>query len=238
MVMGFGTPPAPPAVTKHTELTDKEVAGVIDHADLSVTDEKLASGVGLSDGQICKLPTATPDQVLKRGATAWEAGDVPPPVLEGDYSDWAIYDSFDDPHVYDDRWAQEAVVNKEETEIVLIDAVNVRVKRYTIATKTLSDAIITGQWWSPTAEGLGTMQRSVQQTYIVVMWATAGPYYNCNRLSIIKNGVVVKTLTNSDLGFGTNFIRSVSISRSGKYIIASGVRAATGNPGWVVLEGS
>jgi hypothetical protein len=77
MNMGFGTPPAPPAVTKHTELTDKEVAGVIDHADLSVTDEKLASGVGLSDGQICKLPTAVEDQFLRRGATAWEAGPAP-----------------------------------------------------------------------------------------------------------------------------------------------------------------
>jgi len=64
-------------VTKHTALTDKEVEGVIDHADESVSDKKLASGVGLSDGQICKLPTAVADKVLKRGATAWEAGDVP-----------------------------------------------------------------------------------------------------------------------------------------------------------------
>jgi hypothetical protein len=76
-----GYPPqgVPKGVTKHTELTDKEVAGVIDHANGSVTDAKLASGVGLSDGQICKLPTATEGKVLRRGATAWEAGDVPAP---------------------------------------------------------------------------------------------------------------------------------------------------------------
>ncbi len=83
--MGFG---APPGVTKHTELTDKEVAAIIDHADLSVSDAKLASGVGLTDGQICKLPTAVADQILIRGATAWEPGAVPAAAIEGDYSIW------------------------------------------------------------------------------------------------------------------------------------------------------
>lgn len=92
--MGFGTPPG---VTKHTELTDKEVVGVIDHADLSVTDAKLASGVGLSDGQICKLPVAVADKVLKRGATAWEAGDVPAGLTPWeDYFYWLfLIDSLD-----------------------------------------------------------------------------------------------------------------------------------------------
>jgi hypothetical protein len=103
-----GYPPqgVPKGVTKHTELTDKEVAGVIDHADasvttskvkdlniteekiapdavttskvkdLNITDAKLASGVGLSDGQICKLPTAAAGNVLKRGIAAWEAGNA------------------------------------------------------------------------------------------------------------------------------------------------------------------
>jgi hypothetical protein len=66
----------PKGVTKHTELTDKEVDGVIDHADGSVTDGKLASGVGLSDGQICKLPVAVEGKFLKRGATVWQAGDI------------------------------------------------------------------------------------------------------------------------------------------------------------------
>lgn len=61
-------------VTAHTALTDKEAAGVIDHADDSVTDAKIASGVGLSDTQIAKLPSATEGQALVRGAAAWGAG--------------------------------------------------------------------------------------------------------------------------------------------------------------------
>jgi hypothetical protein len=79
--MGFGTPP----VKKHTELTDKEVAGIIDHADASVTDEKLASGVGLADTQICKLPTAIPNQILKRGPAA------PPENPWDDYIYWLTF---------------------------------------------------------------------------------------------------------------------------------------------------
>jgi hypothetical protein len=50
------------------------VAGVIDHANASVTDAKMASGVGLSDGQIAKLPVATLDQALVRGGAVWGAG--------------------------------------------------------------------------------------------------------------------------------------------------------------------
>jgi hypothetical protein len=60
-------------VTKHTDLTDKEVNGVIDHANGSVTDAKLLSGVGLNDGQIAKLPVASQGQVLTRGTSAWQA---------------------------------------------------------------------------------------------------------------------------------------------------------------------
>ena len=32
--------------------------------------------VGLKDGEILRLPKATPGQVLKRGADAWEAGEL------------------------------------------------------------------------------------------------------------------------------------------------------------------
>ena len=79
-----GYPPqgVPKGVTKHTELTDKEVAGVIDHANGSVTDAKLASGVGLSDGQICKLPVAVEGKVLTKGATAWEVADAPITIFQ------------------------------------------------------------------------------------------------------------------------------------------------------------
>ncbi len=62
-------------VTAHTALTDKEAAGVIDHANVSVTDAKIASGVGLADTNLLKLPVAAAGKVIKRGAGAWEAGD-------------------------------------------------------------------------------------------------------------------------------------------------------------------
>jgi len=155
--------------------------------------------------------------------------------LEGNYSDWTIYDSFDDADAANSAWLQDAVVNRKETEILLVDSGYI-LKRYTIATKTLSASLIAGivAWqWSELA--LNTFLTSVQQTYVAVRWRTDTTW---DRLSIIKDGVVVKTLTNTDLGFGTNHIRSVSISPSGKYVIASGVRADTGNIGWVVLVGS
>jgi len=45
-------------VTKHTDLTDKEVAGVIDHADASVTNTKIASGLDASKITTGVLPVA------------------------------------------------------------------------------------------------------------------------------------------------------------------------------------
>lgn len=158
--------------------------------------------------------------------------------LEGDYSTWSIYDSFDDIDANNSPWYQEALVNGDETIILLMDSTSVIIKTYTIATKTLSEPIITGVWWGPSDLAYGASERSILETYIVVMWATSGPYYSCDRLSIIKNGVVVKTFTNIELGFGSNNIRSVSISRSGKYVVASGIRDTSGNNGWVILVGS
>lgn len=61
-------------VTAHIGLTDKEVAGVIDHANLSVTDGKIASGVGTADTQLLKLPVAADGLVIKRAGGVWGAG--------------------------------------------------------------------------------------------------------------------------------------------------------------------
>ncbi len=61
-------------VEKHTQLGDKDPGGTIDHADGSVVDAKLASGVGLNDGQIAKLPAASSGEALVRGALSWGAG--------------------------------------------------------------------------------------------------------------------------------------------------------------------
>ena len=49
---------------------------------------------------------------------------------EGDYSNWTIYDSFDDADVSYVDVGQEAVVNKEETMIVIIDTDAKIIKNY------------------------------------------------------------------------------------------------------------
>ncbi len=243
--MGFGTPPG---VAKHTELTDKEVAGVIDHADesvttlkvkdLNITDPKLASGVGLSDGQICKLPTAVADQILKRGAAAWEVGAAPVPAFEGDYSDYSIYDTFVDEDSYSNYRRQDAVFNQEETVALILDAVMEKAKTYTIATKTLGAVlaskisyVIGGRY------NIGLNRKSAYGTYAVVLgYSTA--YDDCDKVYVFKDGVLIKTLEDSDLGISNNKIFAAAISPKGKYIMVSGYITAESDMGWVVLVGS
>jgi len=60
-------------ISNHTALSGKEAGGAMDHADGSVTDAKLASGAGLADGQILKLPAAVDGQVIGRSGGSWGA---------------------------------------------------------------------------------------------------------------------------------------------------------------------
>ncbi len=155
---------------------------------------------------------------------------TPPTVLEGDYSDWSIYDSFDDTEMYAGDWENAAIFNKEKTVAVLVDA-NV-CKKYTIATKTLGASLFNPSFLSGGFCGMGLAVKSVLGTYVVSIDGADDNLY------IIKNGVVVKTMSYADLGFTLHYIRSVSISPSGKYVFVSGTRSATGNTGWVILVGS
>ena len=65
----------------HEAVTHADVSGAVHaHNDL-VNPHPLAKniggrGFGLGDGNLAVLPTATEGQVLMRGATAWEAGDL------------------------------------------------------------------------------------------------------------------------------------------------------------------
>jgi len=153
--------------------------------------------------------------------------------LEGNYSDWAIYDSFDDTDASAGDWRQFGVVNKDETVILLIDAYKVGVKKYTIATKTLG--ALQTEYEFPGVYGYTTEGSliSVQGTYVVAL------IRDSIGIAIWKNGDLIKTFTRNELGFDPTFgsVNSVSISRSGKYIVVSGYRT-TGNMGWVVLVGS
>jgi len=161
-------------------------------------------------------------------------GYVPPApkvVLEGNYSTWTIYDSFDDAGAADTTYGQEAVVNREETVIVIIDCLSAEVvKSYTISTKTLSGALISALKWAYNYYTEQISCKSAYGTYFVA--------HNTENLYVLKNGSIVKTLSATALGFNAGTIRSVSISLKGKYTIASGQRTVTGNPGWVVLVGS
>lgn len=161
-----------------------------------------------------------------------------PVVLEGDYSDWTIYDSFDDANASNGTARQYAVVNKAETEILLIHLWNISARKYTISTKTLgaivSDYLHPG-WYAPGTEG-ALPWASAQRTYFLGMVRTGVGI--ADGITVWKNGDIIKTFTSADLGLNTDAVRSVSISPSGNYIIVSGQRTATGNMGWVVLVGS
>jgi len=156
--------------------------------------------------------------------------------LEGDYSNWTIYDSFDDDTMdYTYAWSQYGVFNKDETVILLLQ--ELKGKKYVIPTKTLG-SLMTIYRFPATFDGTGTRQgtlptsKSVLGTYLCALIATK------NGIGIFKNGDVIQTLTYADLGFLTGYVYSVSISPSGKYLVVSGYRTATSKNGWVVLVGS
>jgi len=149
--------------------------------------------------------------------------------LEGDFSAWAVYDSFDDPHsnCFGD-WRQHAIVNREETDALLVEETNDRVKKYAISTKALGAVLADTLIIEPALE---KRAKSAYGTYTVFN-------RDYNEVKIFKNGDLVQTLTNVQLGIAASEIRTVSISPRGKYIFVSGKRVASGACGWVVLEGS
>jgi len=158
--------------------------------------------------------------------------------LEGDYTSYAIITSFDDVDSVASYRAQNAVFNADEDKIVILDIETLTLKTYNIATNTLGAAIATdmSEWvsgaWDPHYP-----KKSILGTYLVVLGYTAG-YGNCDRIRILKDGAQIQTLTDTDLGLQDNSIRNVAMSPTGKYIIVSGTRIASGNMGWVLLEGS
>lgn len=204
--MGFGTPP----VTKHTELTDKEVAGVLDHADdsvttpkvkdLNITDPKLASGVGLQDTQICKLPVAVLDQILKRGAAAWEPGDAPAPALEGDYSS------------YSEKWSSETWA--VHLMYIVYGAIDVNSRRVYLqgdqvyAVLDLDDGTVIeteGVAVVPTSRLI--LDKSIQSKY-------AAHNLNDTTIKVYKDGSLLQTITRPGAE-----LRGVVMCHNGQFII-------------------
>ena len=157
---------------------------------------------------------------------------VEAPVLEGDYSDWTIYDSFVDPDLWYSPFAYDnyAIINRIETDILLISAHSDDIKKYNIATKTLSDKLFEPDESAGFHVGLSFL-RSAYGTYV-----GKKEFYG-QYIKILKDAVVIKTLSDSDLGLYNGGIRACSFSPTGKYFVTGG-RDPDNKWKWVVLVGS
>lgn len=143
-------------------------------------------------------------------------------MLEGDYSSWAIYDSFDETNTGGGQDVSLAFFNRKETVVMLTDASSDMIP-YTIATKTLGTLIPLSIY-----QAYDRRITSAYGTYLVV--------FTLSSLYIYKDCVLIQTITDTDLGL--NDIDAVHISPKGKYIAVTGNRIASGNDGWVILIGT
>ena len=158
---------------------------------------------------------------------------TPTVELEGDYSTYAVYGSFDDANISSTTQAA-AYINCLETKAILITmATNSYVKVYDIDTKTLgSGTLISNSDFYNTDTLSWILKHTFLNTFIALIEKTT---YN---LLIYKNGVLIQTLTPTNLGFPSSGTDSISFSPRGKYIFLVGTRVASGLKGWVVLKGT
>jgi len=154
-------------------------------------------------------------------------------VVEGDYSSYAVYDSFDDSEI--GGFAGNAAwVNGDETNAILVACwTNDYIKVYNIASKTLGSSFTGSLSDLINADTLGWIfKQSLANKYVAFIDKTT------KNLKIYKDCVLLQTLTPTDLGFDSNGARTISFSPKGKYIFLTGVLSATSNNGWVILKGS
>lgn len=145
---------------------------------------------------------------------------------EGDFSSWSVYDSQVDTELSPSFMYQWAIFNEAETVALFVDAYSAMVRRYTVATKTLSALL---EDWVSSDYPEKTPARSIYGTYAVFLDK------NTYNVKIYKNAFLVQTLTEAELGFDANDIDSIDMSLTGKYIIVTGDQG--GNKKWVILEG-
>ena len=147
-------------------------------------------------------------------------------MLEGDYSTWTIYDSFDEPDtVCGSIDTGLAVFNRIETKVLLMANDTDIVKTYTIASKSITSNLI------PLATIYVGYERRLSSAY-----GTYFVLYESGKLYVFKNGIKLMEITDTDLGL--NEIYGAAFSPKGKYIAVSGERTATTTDGWVILVGT
>jgi len=145
--------------------------------------------------------------------------------LEGDYSDWAIYDTETDSDVgTPDPFDAFAIFNADETFAFFHH--NDFVKKYDVVAKSLGSSLLTPYYSTGLEAGQQVATKSVLGKYVVFLADAQDEIY------IGKDGVIVKTLTNTDLGVTGVSLLSVSISSGGKYVVV----VVTDK--WIILEGS
>ena len=160
--------------------------------------------------------------------------------LEGDYSSYSVYDRFCDADLSGSRFEDSGKGTADETKIVIFDNINGNLgvlKVYDIATKTLGAALMNQIY----LQGAFPMHllNSVRGKYVLMLKWTDVPNA-LDELRIFKDGALLQTLTDAQLGFYTNNIYGCFITTGGKYIGVCGfLLPAYGDcAGWTILEGN
>ena len=139
----------------------------------------------------------------------------PPPTLEGDYSSWSVYDTFDVPAGVTDPDLAYAKWNTDESTILFIFAYDNDIYPYTVATKTLGTALTAALVTNATVFPQWP-HWSIQGRYYL-FWDVTGE----DVLKIVKNGAVVQTVTEENLGI-VDLHGILGMSPSGKWIAVTG----------------
>ena len=154
--------------------------------------------------------------------------------LEGDYTSYAVYDSFNDTDI-DGLDTCAAWINSLETKAVLVTAGGTsRMKTYDIENKTLgsSSAIHSNEFYNSASLGW-RFNETILNTYMAIIET------GTLDLLIYKNGALLQRLTLASLSLFPDLVYTISFSPHGKYIFLTGYRLPSPYPkGWVVLVGS
>lgn len=154
-------------------------------------------------------------------------------LAEGAYTSYAIYDSFDDADIALSSHSA-AWVNCLETKAILIIITSTKlIKVYDIDAKTLGSSTELSSIDLYSNDMMDWIfKKTFLNTYAAFIEVTT------ESLLIYKNGVLLQTITLTNLGLTSWWSGTVSFSPRGKYIFLTGIRTASGNKGWVVLKGT